>query len=508
MHRRRFLQAGGLAVASTVGFPAILRGAMTRPSRRPNLVVFLPDQQRADTIDCYGPALGRIHAPNLSRLATQSTVFERAYVTHPVCTPSRSSLLTGTWPHHNGCTHNNMALAAPWKCFPEMLAGADYRTAYMGKWHLGDEVFAQHGFEEWASIEDLYQEYFSASRDPRAISDYSKFLQSRGQKPDQADGSFSRRTASNLPIELSKPVFLEGRACDFIERHRREPFVLFVSFLEPHSPYNGPLNNEHTAAEVEFEPSATSTFGTDAPLRYRLKQEFQEKEFGTTVDDYRKTKRNYQGLVTLIDRSIGRILGKLEELQLMDNTIVVHTSDHGDMMGAHRLFEKEVMFEQAARVPYLVRLPGQQRQSRVAQPVSHIDFAPTMLDLLGMAPHPQCVGHSRASLVRGEVQPAEPVFLEWSPNTGKEKFKKGTTLASPQEIKRATGESTRAVVSADSWKLCLRDTGETELYNLGVDPGETTNLAGASAARAVRQRLTAEILAWQKRFNDPLTLSV
>ncbi|MFO1447855.1 MAG: sulfatase-like hydrolase/transferase [Opitutaceae bacterium] len=506
MLRRRFVAQSAVGAVSALAFPSVLLGTATAESKRkPNLLVFLPDQQRADTIAPYGN--GRCHAPHLNRLAAQSTVFDRCYVTHPVCTPSRSSLLTGTWPHTNGCTHNNMALAPRWKTFPEMLGDTDYRTAYMGKWHLGDEVFAQRGFEEWASIEDMYQAYFGAGRDPTTISDYSKFLLSRGVNSDSPDGSVSRKFASTLPIELSKPRFLEERACEFLERHRRDPFVLFVSFLEPHSPYQGPLNREHRDDEIEFEPTARTTFGADIPLRYRLKQEYLEREFGTGPDDYRETKRNYYGLVTQIDRSIGGILGKLESLGLADDTVVVHTSDHGDMMGHHRLFEKEVMFDAASRVPYLVRLPGQKRSQRVAQPVSHIDFVPTMLDLLGAKPHAQCIGRSRAPLLRGERMPAETVFLEWSPNSGKEKVKKGTTLATADAIARASQESTRTAVSPDGWKLNLRNTDQPELYNLLADPLETQNLFDAAACADVRKRITADIAAWQKHTDDSVKLT-
>src|SRR3954469_1123325 len=103
--------------------------------RKPNLILFLPDQQRADTLACYGGV--KVHAPNLNRLATESVIFDRTYVTHPVCTPSRSSLLTGLWPHQNGCTYNNLRLDERHRCFPELLNNSHYRTAYMGKWHLG-----------------------------------------------------------------------------------------------------------------------------------------------------------------------------------------------------------------------------------------------------------------------------------------------------------------------------------------------------------------------------------
>ena len=106
-------------------------------NRKPNLILFLPDQQRADTLACYGGV--KVHAPNLNKLASESVVFERTYVTHPVCTPSRSSLMTGTWPHINGCTHNSVPLDRRFRVFPELMQDQDYRTAYIGKWHLGED---------------------------------------------------------------------------------------------------------------------------------------------------------------------------------------------------------------------------------------------------------------------------------------------------------------------------------------------------------------------------------
>src|SRR5205823_12972054 len=138
--------------------------------------------------------------------------------------------------------------------------------------------------------------------------------------------------------------------------------------------------------------------------------------FGITPEEYRAMKQRYLGLVTMVDQSIGGILSCLEQNELLDETIVVHTSDHGDMLGAHHLFGKEVMFEEAARVPYLVRLPSQRDGLRVVQPVSHIDFLPTLLDLLGQAQSDQCAGKSLAPLLRGETMPSETIFMEWSPN--------------------------------------------------------------------------------------------
>jgi arylsulfatase A-like enzyme len=469
--------------------------------RKPNLILFLPDQQRSDTLACYGGV--KVHAPNLNKLASESVIFERTYVTHPVCTPSRSSLMTGTWPHTNGCTRNSVPLDRHFRVFPELVANNDYRTAYLGKWHLGKDGPAGRGFQQWISIDDH--------------GDYPNFLRSNGIMPDESNGRFSEVAISNLPIELSRPKFLEKHACDFIERHQRDPFILVVGFVEPHSPYNGPLNDENPLDDVALDVTATLPESKDLPLRYRLMREWQQAEamldrqrlsvqlfFGITPDECRSIKQRYLGLVTLVDQSIGAILGCLERCGLADDTVVVHTSDHGDSLGAHHLFGKETMFEEAARVPWLIRLPGQTRGNIISRPVSHIDFVPTLLDLLGQPSHPQCAGKSLVPLINDDIALPRNVFLEWAPN--RTKIKKGSRLARRRMIKRAVEESTRTVVSPDGWKLCLRDKDLNELYNLKHDPFETRNLYSDSGCASVISRLADEIARWQQSTNDKLKL--
>ena len=469
--------------------------------RKPNLILFLPDQQRADTLACYGGV--KVHAPNLNKLASQSVVFERAYVTHPVCTPSRSSLMTGTWPHINGCTRNSVPLDRRFRVFPELMDDKDYRAAYIGKWHLGEEGPAGRGFQQWISTDDH--------------GDYTNFITSKGITPDKPNGRFSELAISNLPLELSRPEFLERHACEFIEKHRRDPFILVVAFVEPHSPYNGPLNDEHPLDQMELDVTAMLPESNDIPLRYRLMREWQQAEaildrerlpvqlfFGITPEECRSIKQRYLGLVTLVDQSIGAILACLERCGLTDNTIVVHTSDHGDSLGAHHLFGKETMFEEAARVPLLIRLAGQSRSQIISHPVSHIDFVPTLLDLLGQPNHPQCAGKSLLQPTREEVAPAENVFLEWAPN--RTKVKKGTKLARRRLVKRAVEESTRTVVTPDGWKLCLRDKDLNELYNLNDDPFETRNLYTERQYASVISRLTDEVHRWQEFTHDEVKI--
>src|ERR1700756_1791818 len=164
-------------------------------NRKPNLILFLPDQQRADTLACYGRA--KVRAPNLNKLASESVIFEPTYVTHPVCTPSRSSLMTGTWPHINGCTRNSVPLDRRFRVFPELMQDQDYRTVYIGKWHLGEDgpayaeasagKAARRGFQHYISTDDPAR---SATALQAGHGDYSKFLISKGIGPDKSNGRF------------------------------------------------------------------------------------------------------------------------------------------------------------------------------------------------------------------------------------------------------------------------------------------------------------------------------
>jgi arylsulfatase A-like enzyme len=495
--RRSFLRTIALSSAALTINPSS-HAQLSKFVSKPNLIVFLPDELRADLIT--GNAVGSVHAPSLYRLAAESVVFERAYVTHPICSPSRSSLLTGTWPHQTRCTSNKGVLPPSIRCLPEMVGDSSYRTGYFGKWHLGDEFVPQHGFEEWVSIEDSFK---SAERGKRksGSSNYTQFLLDKGYQPDLHNGkSFSLRFPTTLPFELSKPKFLETKVCDFLERHRREPFILFVAFFEPHPPYNGPFNTEHPLDAITVDPTVENNFGEDMPLRYRLRQDFYRKQ-NRDAAQYRETKQKYLGLITEIDHSIGAILAKVDDLGLRDQTIMVLTSDHGDMMSAHGMLGKQLMFEQSAVVPYFIRVPGETPR-RCAQTVSHIDFVPTLLGLLGKSAPTQCAGQSRANLVRGESSSAADfIFLQWAP-TKVDFAIKHSTLASKQEIHKCLSESTRAVVSPDGWKLCLRDRDKNELYHLRDDPDESRNLFYDDAHRDVIDELSKRIRDWQAKIRD------
>ncbi len=456
-----------------------IANAASADARPLNVLILHTDEQRADTMRAYGNM--KIHAPNMDRLAETSFVFTRAYVTQPVCTPSRAAMLTGRWPHTTGLTRNNIPLPDDIPCLSELLGESGYRTAYMGKWHLGDEVVAQHGFQEWVSIEDTYSSHFRQGRDRDARSSYHHFLVKLGYEPGKGN-KFSRDFASRLPIEHSKPRFLEQRACQFLERNRRQPFVLVVSFLEPHMPYFGPLNDEHPLSQITLPPNFDDPLGDDEPLAARrLREKLLRDGYGKqplqTEADWRRLIVRYWGLVTEVDRSVGAILDTLDRLELAENTLVLYTSDHGDMMGSHRLLMKSVMYEEAIRVPWLMRVPGRQGRP-IVQPVSQIDLVPTVLELLGRPVPKDLPGQSLVPLLDGKSIAEDHVYFEW-----------------PDPL-------CRAVISPDGWKLCLRPNDKCQLYYLVEDPGECTNLYYTGKHQDVIDRLARKIRSWQQRVDD------
>lgn len=521
----------------------------------PNILFIFTDQQRADTMAAYGNE--RIQTPVLNRLASQSYIFDQAYVTQPVCTPSRASIMTGLFPHTNRCIANNVPLQANDPCLPEMLSHHDTACAYMGKWHLGDEIFPQHGFPVWRATEDDYHRFHGEERDPESRSDYHHFLDKNGYRP--ANGSrFSRLEAIRLPEEYGKPAFLAREASSFIRRHHNHPFVLYVNFLEPHDPKFGPRDFQHRPEDVTLPESIESHPAANHHLKNRLEQKILFEEGGPFAvtskeipaerlakfpnadreqlrrsfnpigyrydgpdenerlrkpDDWRYIIARYWGNCSLVDTHVGSILDTLEECGLNDRTIVVYTSDHGDMMGSHGLLEKCVMYEEAVKVPLLMRLPGQTESRRIVGPVSQVDLIPTLLDYMG-EPLPSFLeGKSLRSVMDSASGTAEDdVFVEWN---GDDRFFGNLIdtdryppylegLAGKDEALAALADPIRTIITPDGWKLNWSAREENELFNLHDDPQELENLAYESETQSLIEDLKQRIRGWQKRTSDEI----
>ncbi len=484
---------------------------------RPNLLFLFTDEQRADTLAAYGNR--RIRMPHLDRLAAQGTLFERAYVTQPVCTPSRSSIMTGLYPHTNGCTENNVPLDEGVPTIAEILGPGDTVTGYFGKWHLGDEIFAQHGFRAWRSIDDGYRGYYRPERDRDARSTYHHWLIARGYAPENGT-AFTRGEVARFPEDVSKPAYLGEEASRFIRDHRSEPWCLYVNFLEPHMPFYGPRDGQYAADETPLPESFAHPPGEDHPLKTRLFHEAYRARGHNGYDlsgedGWRELISNYWGLCCQVDTHCGRILDALEASGQADRTLVVFTSDHGDMMGSHRLLAKCVLFEEAARVPLMVRLPGQTEGRRIPEPVSQIDLVPTLLDLMGHDVPDGLQGRSLAPVLAGDATPDRDVVYEWNgPNCGLAADRLGQVevpdclqgMVTTEELEEAITDPVRGIVTRDGWKLNWSPRGDHELYDLNTDPMELANRVGEADQRGRVEDLVGRLKAWQAGTGDMVEL--
>jgi arylsulfatase len=494
---------------------------MPQPAR-PNLVYIFTDQQRADTMAAYGNDW--IDTPNLNRLSDQSFVFENAYVSSPICTPSRSTQMTGLWPHTNGCIKNNIPLPQDVQTFAEFFPD-DYHTAYYGKWHLGDEVIKRKGWDEWHSIEDQYRIWNTDPVHDETLSDYHHWLVGLGYEPDKESRSamvFSRPFAASLPIEHTKATYLGNRVSEFIDKRKDEPFAICINFFEPHPPYVGPTDDLYDPKTLPQSPIFMKNPPEDASKMHLLMAEAQQSKSDSpgstslaevmgrdlppedvigegptenTEDEYRRIQASYYGLVTLMDKAVGKILDAIDDAGIADNTVIVFTSEHGDQMGEHNIFQKVVMYEQSAKVPCLMKVPWLDNQ-RVPGRYSHIDTIPTLLDLMGLDVPDHLQGESKATTLRnGETLEDNDIFLDWNGRSIDLKFPL-------TELERMRELPHRCVVTGDGWKLNLAVGDQCELYDLNADPFEQTNLYNDPQYSDRVVELAQKIRNWQIKTND------
>lgn len=475
-----------------------------------NLLFIMTDQQRPDTMAAYGNT--QIRTPNLNRLAAESTVFQRCYVTQPVCTPSRGSIMTGLYPHNHGSIENNTPLKPEAPTLPELLADGGFCASYIGKWHLGNEVIKQHGFDEWISTEDNYFEYYTDKAFLRIRSDYDQFLRSQGFLPDVDSDEFdhfSREFETRLPQHISKPAFSAIEASRFLRRHRNDRFLLYVSFLEPHPPYYSSFDDLYPRGEVTLPPLFHDSIPDNVPLKYRYNMFFHRdvgRHFPMKDESaWRKLIARYWGAVSLVDYYVGQILRELDVCGLSDQTLVIFTSDHGDMMGDYRMLQKYVMYESAVRVPLLMRLGDRTRPASVSEPVSQIDLVPTVAALLGRPVDSMVDGRQFKQV--DDPSDRRDVFVEWNGAEGEDKwFKAHRSGDMKDEIDRVYGAAVRTVVTPDLWKMSVTSAGENELYHLEADPCERHNLFYDPAQLHTRNSLAGKLRRWQSETKDGASL--
>ena len=467
-----------------------------------NLLFLFTDEQRRDTLSCYGNDF--VKMPNLNALSEQACVFENAHCTDPVCTPSRGSLMTGLYPHAHGALDNNIPLRSDARCLPECLAPEvrkDYKTEYNGKWHLGDELYAQHGYERFVSIEDIYWPHFSEPRDKGDRSSYHHWLRSKGFTLANLD-QFSREFEAQLPEEFSKPKFQADHACRFIEENKGRPWMMTVSMLEPHMPFFGCRDGQYDPETVpmfsnfDHIPGADPAEGPVPEHVMKRWRRWRDKGYEhldlSTEAGWRQMTAQYLGLCSLIDTHMGRILDTLRQTGQEEDTLVVFTSDHGEMMGSHRQLGKRFLYGESSGIPLMIRLPGQKHRVRLSGPMSQIDLFPTLLELLGQPVPEGLHGRSLAPCLREAV------------GGGKAE---AALAGHASDCVIVEQHFSRSIRSPDGWRYSMyAPTGEWELFDLNTDPGERINLAKDAAHLDRARVLHGQIRDWQQRTDDPLDL--
>ena len=490
---------------------------MAEAPEHPNLVFILPDRQRRDTLACYGNDW--IQVPHLNGLAEESFVFDNCYVTQAVCSPSRASIMTGQYPIDAGMPVNLRILPSSARTIGEMLSDT-YHTGYIGKWHLGDELIAQHGFEEWIPC---FEHWWRQYRDPSQKTDFSpyhRWLVEKGFEPDAPHPGgkmFSPDFRADLPAGCHMTDFLGDRAADFITRNAGQPFVLYVSSKEPHPPFTSHHNDLYDPATLPVDETFM-TYPEGHSLFNRIRAEFwmQATHGGdfdlTTESGARQMRSNYYGCVSLVDEMVGRVLGAIDDAGIRDNTIVVFTSDHGEMVGTHGHVEMRSPYEEGTRVPLLVRAPWlTETQQRVAGNFSQIDFLPTLLDLLGESVPDSLPGGTRADVLRGTADLSDNDIVIQHNGIGDRDLTSAASshTMSPDRVHQLNLLKTapwRSVVTSDRWKLTLCAADQGELFNLNTDPSEITNLFDLPEHRDRVRWMAARLRLWQQEVGDTAAL--
>lgn len=453
MQRRTFLAAAAA--------PALFPQAR-KLSRRPNILILLADQHSPRVLGCYGDPV--VRTPNLDALAARGVVMEQTYCQAPVCVPSRMSLLTGRHPSENRVWSNADLLPSDTPTFAHALGAAGYRTALIGRMHFNgpDQL---HGFQK--RLVGLIMPPYPDGTAPLP--------------PDLLPGATNSSKASVTiagPGSTNYTVYDEDVTRATIEYLRQsassgQPFCAVSGFVLPHSPYICPEREwNYYYGRVTLPEVPPGYFERLHPVVKVWRRNRGVEDI--SPEEARRARAGYYGLVSVLDERAGRILRTLRETGLDENTVVIYTSDHGEMAGENGMWWKFNFYESSVRVPMIISWPARfQPARRIRRVASLIDLAPTLCDLAG-APPMRTSGRSLLPLLEGKPdgRPDE-AFSE---------------LAPMRDI-----PSTRMLRSG-KWKLVHYDGMRPQLFDLDADPHEFVDLAERPEQAAVRDRLTARVL--------------
>jgi len=436
----------------------LLAGALAAPRSRPsNVVMFMTDDHGAWALGAYG--CREIHTPNLDRLAAEGARFTHAYACTPVCSPSRMTYLTGKLPSQHGVQDYLIArdtfgpASRPFLdghlTYSEILARHGYTLGMCGKWHMGRDEQAQRGFSFWHTVPGGGGTY----RDPEFVTN--------GQ----------RRKLAGYKTDL-----VTDGALQFLETVKDKPFYLLVPFYAPHTPYD-------FQPETYRKPYVSSPFSC---FPVTPTHPWQNPGLASHHGN-RESMRSYSALITGVDANVGRVVRRLEELGLRENTLIVFTADQGWNAGQHGVWGKGNgtvpfnMFEESIRVPMIWNHPERIKAGQELEPlVSSYDYLPTLLDYLGLPPHrdPTVVGRSYAGFLRSRPPRwRNRLYFEYC-------YARGLRTQNLKYIERTR-----------EWP--------GELYDLEADPGETRNVIGEAGYQKVLASLRSELAGWFRAAGAP-----
>lgn len=488
------------------------------------------DQLRADYLSCYGHP--RLHTPNIDRLAARGTRFEHAYVQAPVCGPSRMSFYTGRYAFSHGATSNRFPLPIGERTLGDYLRPHGVRTALVGKTHMepdqegmkrlglspeeGDGLLVSEcGFEPFDRDDGLHP-------DRRGDLDfaYNRYLRERGYggcNPwhEYANSALGLRGEilsgwnmrhARLPArvkqEHSETAYCTERAIEFIRAQGDGPWCLHLSYIKPHWPYIAPAPYHAMYGASEVLPACRSEEERRNPhpvyaafMQHREGLAFSRDEVRNAVIPA------YMGLIKQIDDRLGQLFKCLDELDRWRDTLIVFTSDHGDFLGDHWLGEKELFYEQAARVPLIVYDPHQHapRGAMSEELVEAIDLVPTFLEALGIVlPTHVLEGRSLLPVVRRAAPLGrDAVFSELDYAV----YGARGTLGVPVDRARAVMVRTRR------WKMVHYDGFAAQQFDLEADPGELRDVGRDPGHAAVRSELKDRIFDWMRSRKNRVAIA-
>ena len=464
------------AVLGTAIAPAFLQG-QPRKTSRPNVLFIMDDQHRGDCVRADGNRA--IHTPHIDRIGNEGARFSRAYSTSPTCTPARSALLTGLSPWNHGMLHM-VAMGSKYPYTkPQAMRDAGYYTMGIGKMHYNPQR-ALHGFHQVLLDES------GRAQSPEFRSDYRAWFYSQAPhlNPDATGVGFNDYPAKAyvLPENLHPTYWTGQTAVNFLNGYNRpEPFFMKVSFARPHSPYDPPQRFMDQYKDADLPKAHVGKWAAKNQKRNSDKDDVWRGDLGEA--QVRSSRQGYYASISFVDEQVGRIVDALERRGWLEETLIIFTSDHGDMTGDHHLWRKSYAYEASARIPMAMRWPrgmvSTARGQVIDRPVELRDIFPTCLDAAGVEPARKLDGASLLNLARnpkGEWRDA--IDLEHGVCYAPENNWNGFTDGRSKYIYHALH-------------------GEEQLFDLQKDPGEINDLSGVSASepllRQWRQRMVAHL---------------